>query len=195
METTKTSEKGTEEKTNSRIKWKIDPTHSEISFKVKHMMITSVRGHFKKFDAIVHTDGIDFSTADVNLWIDPLSIDTHNDQRDEHLRGRDFFDVKNHKQITFVSNTIEQGANHRVYELTGDLTIRGITKEVKLEVEFGGIMKDPFGKEKAGFSVTGKVNRLDWGLTWNQALDAGGAVLGEEVIIQCNVELMNVSDE
>ncbi|HEY6160250.1 MAG TPA: YceI family protein [Bacteroidia bacterium] len=188
--------KNRESRTSTKTKWTIDTMHSQVAFHIKHMMISNVRGVFKKFGAVVYTTGLDFTTAKVDFWMDPDSIDTFSEQRDEHLRGRDFFDTRNHKQITFVSDAVKKREdNHRMYELWGDLTIRGITKRVKLDVEFGGVMKDPYGKEKAGFTVRGVVNRKDWGLTWNKALEAGGALLGEEVAIRCEAQLMNVTND
>lgn len=176
-------------------KWAIDPGHSEIGFKVKHMMISNIRGIFRTYESSVLTTGIDFNTADIEVWIDVASIDTRNEQRDEHLKGREFFDIKNHRYIHFKSTSIQPGASVRTYELLGELTIRDITKKIKLEVETGGTIKDPFGKEKAGFSISGKIQRKDWGLTWNKALETGGALLDEEIHIQCEIQLVNITDE
>ena len=185
-----------ESRTSTKTKWTIDTMHSQVAFRIKHMMISNVRGVFRKFGAVVYTTGLDFTTAKVDFWMDPDSIDTFSEQRDEHLRGRDFFDTRNHKQITFVSNSVKKREdNKRMFDLWGELTIRGITKLIKLEVEFGGVMKDPYGKEKAGFTLQGVVNRKDWGLTWNKALEAGGALLGDEVAIRCEVQLMNVTND
>ncbi len=172
-------------------KWSIDQTHSEIAFKVRHLMIAHIRGRFETFDASVYTTGKNFATAQVDLWIDASSIVTGDAKRDEHLRGVDFFDVKNHKQITFTSNSVEKRNSEGAYELWGKLTMRGISKEIKLNVEFGGISKDPWGNEKAGFTVSGKINRNDWGLTWNAAIESGGLLVSEEVMISCDVELIN----
>jgi polyisoprenoid-binding protein YceI len=174
----------------AKTKWVIDPMHSEIAFKIRHLMIANVRGVFREFEAEVYTSGIDFSTAEVNFRIAADSIDTNNDTRDAHLKEPDFFDTRNHRYIVFISEKIEASENNRTFLLWGDLTIRGVTKRIKLEVESGGMIRDPFGKEKAGFTVTGKINRKDWGLTWNQALEAGGAMLGDEVHLQCEVELV-----
>lgn len=172
-------------------KWSLDRAHSEISFKVRHLMISHVRGSFKTFDANIYTTDKDFSTAEVDVWIDPSSITTGDEKRDEHLKGADFFDAGKFKEITFGSSTIgkaDAGGNH---ELWGELTIKGITKNLKLNVEFGGIITDPWGKEKAGFTVTGKISRKDWGLNWNTAMETGGFVVSDEVTISCEIELAN----
>jgi polyisoprenoid-binding protein YceI len=155
-------------------------------------MIAYVKGSFKKFDANIYTSGNDFSTAEIDLWIDASSIDTGEAKRDEHLKSADFFDVKNHKQITYVSNTIGKQDADSNQELWGELSMKGITKNIKLILEFGGIIKDPWGKERAGFTVTGKIKRSDWELTWNTIIEAGGFMVGEEVIISCEIELVKV---
>jgi len=176
---------------SNQTKWSIDRAHSEISFKVRHLMISHVKGSFQKFDASVYTIDKNFKTAEVDLWIDASSITTGDEKRDEHLKSIDFLDVKNHKQITFTSSTMEEfNPNGRV-ELWGELTIIGITKKIKLDVEFGGMVVDPWGKEKVGFSVTGKINRKDWGLVWNTPLEPGGLLVGDEVIISCEMEFSN----
>src|ERR1035437_8526382 len=148
-------------------KWAIDHAHSEIDFKVRHLMISNFKGSFKTFDASIYTTFKDFTTAEIDLWIDAASITTGDAKRDEHLKSVDFFDVKNHKQITFTSSTIEKTSTNNNHELWGNLTIKGITKQIKLNIQFGGIIIDPWGSEKAGFTVTGKVNRSDWELIWN----------------------------
>jgi len=176
---------------NNQTKWSIDPAHSEIAFKVRHLMISHVKGAFKVFDASIYTNAKDFTTAEIDLWIDASSIDTGDSKRDEHLKSEDFFDVKNHKQITFISSTMGKPDSDGNQELWGELTIRGITKNIKLTVQFGGIAKDPWGNEKAGFTLTGKINRNDWELVWNTATEAGGVLVGEEVTISCEAELIN----
>jgi len=176
-------------------KWSIDTTHTEITFKVRHLMIAHVKGSFKTFDASIYTRGKDFTTADIDLWIDASSVNTGDAKRDEHLKSADFFDVAKHKQITFVSSTIGKADAKGIHELWGELTMIGITKNVKLDVEFGGIAKDPWGNEKAGFTVSGKINRKDWGLVWNTALEAGGMMVSDEVTISCEIELLNIGDK
>jgi polyisoprenoid-binding protein YceI len=176
-----------------KTKWGLDVAHSEIAFKVKHLMITNVKGTFKEFDASIYTTGEDFMTSEIDFWLNPASIETGAADRDAHLKSADFFDVENHKQITFIGDSYEAVDNDGSYTLYGDLTIKGITKQIKLDVEFGGVMKDPWGNEKAGFTINGKINRKDWGLNWNAALEAGGVLVGEEVRISCEVELLKQS--
>lgn len=175
---------------DEKTKWVLDAAHSEIGFKVKHLMLTNVKGEFKTFEASIYTTGDDFMSAEIDFWLDPASVDTRNADRDTHLRSADFFDVENHKQINFVANTYEAVDNDGSYELYGDLTIKGITHRVKLDVEFGGVVTDPWGNKKAGFTINGKINRKDWGLNWNAALEAGGVLVSDEVRISCEVQLM-----
>ena len=177
----------------SKTKWGIDPVHSEIAFKIKHLMITNVKGVFKEFDASIYTTGEDFMTAEIDFWMNPASVDTRDEKRDEHLKSADFFDVENFKEINFTANTIEEVNKDGSYELYGDLAIKGIKKQIKLDVEFGGVMKDPWGNQKAGFTINGKINRKDWGLNWNTALEAGGVLVSDEVRITCEVQLVKQS--
>jgi polyisoprenoid-binding protein YceI len=176
-------------------KWVIDPAHSEIAFKVKHLKITSVKGVFREFEASIYTTGDDFLTAEVDFWMDPASVDTGSPDRDAHLRSPDFFDVENHKEITFMGNTYEKSADPDKYKMYGDLTIKGISKRIVVDVEFAGIVKDPYGNEKAGLIIEGKINRSDWGLTWNAALEAGGVLVSDEVRISCDVQLMRAKND
>lgn len=178
---------------NTKIKWNIDPAHSEIGFKVKHLMFANVRGTFKEFDASIYTTGEDFMTAEIDFWLNPGSVDTRDEKRDAHLRSADFFDVENFKEINFTGNSYEEVDKDGSYKLYGDLTIKGIKKQVKLDVEFGGVIKDPWGNEKAIFNINGKINRKDWGLNWNAALEAGGVLVSEEVWISCEIQLMKQS--
>ena len=171
-------------------KWGIDPVHSEIGFKIKHLMITNIKGVFKEFDASIYTTNEDFLTAEIDFRMNPASVDTGDAKRDEHLKNPDFFDVENYKQVTFKGNTLEKKDNDGSYELYGELTIKGITKQIKLDVEFGGVMKDPWGNEKAGFAINGKISRKEWGLTWNTLLETGGVVVSDEVRISCEVQLV-----
>src|SRR4029079_19564980 len=180
---------------DNKIKWVIDPAHSEIAFKVKHLMITNVKGVFTEFEASIYTTGDDFMTAEVDFWMNPASVNSGDADRDAHLKGPDFFDVEHHKEITFTANTYEKVDDDGSYELYGDLTIKGITKRIKLDVEFGGVVKDPWGNEKAGFSINGKINRKDWGLNWNAALEAGGWLVSDEVRISCEVQLLKSNEE
>lgn len=176
--------------TNTKEKWVIDLAHSEIGFKIKHLMISNVKGQFKQFEASIYTTGDDFMTAEIDCSINVSSVDTNSADRDKHLKGADFFDVEHHSQISFVSNTVENVDKDGSYALWGDLTIKGISKKIKLNVEFGGVVKDPWGNEKAGFTINGKVNRKDWGLIWNAALETGGLLVGEDVNISCEIQLM-----
>jgi polyisoprenoid-binding protein YceI len=178
----------------TRTKWSIDQFHSEITFKVRHLRIAHVKGAFKIFDASIYTIAKDFTTARIDLWIDASSIDTGDAKRDEHLKSEDFFDVLNHKQITFTSNNIENPDSDGNYEFWGELTMKGVTRNVKLDLQLGGFANDSMGNEKAGFSVIGKLNRSDWGLNWNSPMEAGGFMVSEEVIISCDIELINLGE-
>ena len=180
---------------SKQIKWSIDQSHTEINFKVKHLMISNVKGSFKTFDASIYTSGKDFTTADVDLWIDAASIDTRDTKRDEHLKSKEFFDVANHKQITFVSSTIGKPDEKGNHELWGELTMNGVTQNVMFNVEFGGIVKDPWGNEKAVLTLSGKIHRKDWGLVWNTTLEAGGVMVSDEVNMSCELELLNMGDK
>lgn len=173
----------------TKTKWNVDVAHSQIGFKVKHLMFSNVRGSFKEFDASIYTTGEDFMSAEIDFWLNPASINTGDEKRDTHLKAADFFDVENFKEIHFTGNTYEDVDKDGSYELYGDLTIKGIKKQIKLDVEFGGIVKDPWGNEKALFKINGKINRKDWGLNWNAALETGGILVSEEVWINCEVEL------
>ncbi|WP_341222360.1 YceI family protein [Polaribacter atrinae] len=168
-------------------KWSIDPVHSEITFKVKHLMISNVKGEFKTFQANI--DGEDFTKSTISANIDASSISTNNNDRDTHLKSPDFFEVEKNPEITFVSTSIKKVENDE-FKLLGNLTIKGTTKEITLDTEFGGFMKDPYGNEKAGFSINGKLNRKDFGLNWNTALEAGGVMVGNEIKINAEVQFI-----
>ena len=173
----------------SLTKWSIDPTHTEITFKVKHLMITTVTGHFKEYTLSVETEGDDFHTAKkIEFSADINSIDTGNEQRNAHLRSSDFFNVEQNPKLHFSGTKyVGNGDEAKLY---GNLTIAGVTKPLVLDVEFGGIVKDPWGGERAGFSIKGKLSRKDFGMTYNAALEAGGVVVGDEVKINAEVELV-----
>jgi polyisoprenoid-binding protein YceI len=177
---------------NNQTRWSIDQAHTDIGFKVKHLMISYAKGSFKTFDGSIYTTGRDFSTAEIDFWIDPASINTGDFKRDEHLKGKDFFDVENHKDITFIASTLGKANDDGIHELWGELTMIGVTKNIKLEVEFGGIVKDPWTNEKAGFSITGKIKRSDWGLVWNATIESGGVLVSDEILIFCEVQLTNM---
>lgn len=181
------------EKELVKTKWTIDPAHSEIGFKVKHLMIATVRGTFTEFDASIYTTEEDFMSAEIDFWLKSASVSTNDRKRDAHLRSPDFFDVENFPEINFTGNTLENVDNDGSYELYGELTIKGIKKQIKLDVEFGGVVKDPWGNHKAVFSLNGKINRKDWGLNWNTALESGGVLVGDDVWISCEVQLTKQS--
>lgn len=172
------------------VKWTIDPAHSEIQFKVKHMMISTVTGSFGTFGADIEVPGDDLSKAKIRFHADVESITTGNGQRDGHLKSTDFFSGEKHPQITFVSTGSKAVDGDGSWTLLGDLSMNGITKPVELDVEWGGVMKDPYGNTKAGVSIHGKVNRKDWGINWNAALEAGGVMVSDEVRIACEVQLV-----
>lgn len=169
-------------------KWMIDPTHSEIQFKVKHLMITTVTGYFRDFSAYVVTEGEDFGTAKIAFEAKTATIDTNQADRDKHLRSSDFFDAEKFPAINFESEKMEKSGDNE-YILHGNLTMKGISKPIKLKVEFGGITKDPWGNTKAGFSLSGKINRYDWNLNWNAALETGGVLVSDEVRLFCEVQV------
>ena len=179
-------------KTNEKTTWAIDPSHSKIGFKVKHLMISNVLGNFREFTGQVTTTANDFSTAVISVSLNSASVDTEIADRDTHLKSPDFFDVVNFPKITFEGNGLKDLGDD-MYELTGDLVVKGVSKQIVLSVEFGGLMTDPWGNVKAGFSITGKMNRKDWGLNWNAALEAGGFLVGDEVKISCDVELIKTA--
>lgn len=170
-------------------KWKIDPTHSEVQFKVKHLMITTVTGYFTKFDLEVDTDGDDFATAqNIVFTADIDSINTNNEQRDTHLKSPDFFDVDNHKQLRFESNSFEvKGSEARIQ---GDLSIRGVTQPAVFTADLAGIVVDPWGQTKAGFTVAGKISRKEFGLTWSAVTEAGQVVVSDEIRLQAEIQLV-----
>lgn len=169
--------------------WEIDPLHSQIQFKVRHLVISNVTGKFNKFSATMETDGDDVSTAKINFEADTNSVDTGIGDRDNHLKGNDFFDAENHPKISFRSKKVEKTSDD-TYKLTGDLTIRNTTKEITLDVEHGGIMVDMYGRTVAGFELTGKINRKEFGLTWSGMTESGGVVVSDDVKLNLNVEMV-----
>lgn len=168
--------------------YKIDAAHSEITFKVKHLMITNVTGHFTKFDATMESDAADFSDAKITFEADAASITTNNEQRDGHLKSDDFFASDKFPKIVFKSTSLVKKGND--YTLTGDLTIRDVTKSIALAVEYGGTMTDPYGQVKAGFEVNGKINRKEFGLTWGAVTEAGGVVVSDDVKVHGEVQMI-----
>lgn len=171
-------------------KWAIDPTHSEIGFKVKHMMFTNVSGTFAAYDATITTEDDNFENANFEFSANIDSISTNNTDRDNHLKSADFFDAENHPKLTFKASSFTKDGDD--YEITGDLSIKEVTKPVKFPVEFSGLMKDPWGNTKAGLNIYGKINRKDWGLNWNSALETGGVLVGEEVKLNIELQLIKL---
>ena len=169
--------------------WGVDTTHSEVQFKVKHLVIATVTGAFKKFSGSINTESNDFDGAIANFSIEANSIDTNQPDRDTHLKSPDFFAAEQYPSIEFKNGVLKK-IGEDSYQLTGPLTIRETTKEVTLDVEFGGTMKDPWGNIKAGFELNGKINRKDFGLSWNALTEAGGMVVGEDVKLHLNIELV-----
>ncbi len=168
--------------------WQIDTAHSHIQFSVRHMMISKVRGEFTKFSGTVNLDEANPAASTVDLKIEAASIHTRDEQRDGHLRSADFFDAENHPYLTFKSTSVNvTDSNHA--KLNGDLTIRGVSNPVTLDVEYQGQSKNPWGITIAGFEATTKINRKDWGLTWNAVLETGGIAVGDEVSIDIELEL------
>lgn len=167
--------------------WKIDPAHSEVKFKVKHLVVSTVTGHFNKFSATAQTATGDFSDAKVSFEADVNSIDTKNEQRDGHLKAPDFFDAANHPKLTFVSTSVKRKSGNE-YEVTGDLTIRGVKKQTRFDAVYNGTVKGFGGADVAGFEITGKINRQDFGLAWSALTEAGGVVVSDDVKFEINAE-------
>ena len=169
--------------------WKIDNTHSEIGFKIKHLVISTVSGKFSSFEGKLQGEPDDLENAKISFTADVNSIHTGNEQRDGHLKSADFFDSANYPNLSFTSTKIEQKDDSN-YKLTGNLTIKDVTKPVTLNAEFGGVQNDLYGQTAAGFEITGKINRQDFGLTWSAVTEAGGIVVSDEVKLAINVELV-----
>jgi polyisoprenoid-binding protein YceI len=175
--------------TAAKIKWVIDPTHSEVTFKVKHLVISTVSGSFSSFEGTANTDGESFEDARIDFSIDVSSINTNQTDRDAHLRSADFFDSEVYPKMTFRSVSMEKVGGDN-YKLTGDLTIKDITKPVVLDVEYGGTASDFYGNYKAGFEVTGKISRKEFGLVWNAVTEAGSIVVADEIKLIMNVQFI-----
>ena len=169
-----------------KTKWIVDPTHSEVHFKVKHLVISTVTGTFNVFDGQLETENDDFTGAEINFSLDVATVDTNQEQRDEHLKSAEFFDSAQYPQISFISTSFTKEGDD--YELSGDLTIRDVTRRVKLDVEFGGSATDFYGNEKVGFEINGKINRKDFGLTWSGITEAGAIVVGEDIKLSINLQ-------
>lgn len=175
--------------TTAQTKWNLDKAHSKVGFSVSHMVITDVEGNFKDFDATVTTTGEDFSTAKIDFTAKTASVYTENEKRDNHLRSDDFFNAEKYPTLTFKSKSLKKVSDNK-YKLTGDLTMRDVTKEVVLDVKFNGLVKDMSGNTRAGFKITGELNRMDYGLKFNALLGTGDAVVGNTVELDINIQLI-----
>ena len=173
----------------AKTKWSLDPMHSELQFKIKHLMISNVSGALKNFQAEVESEDEDFTTAEISLTAQMDSISTNNEQRDTHLRNSDFFEVEKYPELKFKSTKVEK-VDSNTFVVYGELTMKGVTKRIKLNAEFNGIVKDPWGNERAAFTVTGKINRTNWGMNFNSVMETGGVMLGEEVKINSELEFL-----
>ncbi len=169
--------------------WAVDGSHSSVKFTVSHLMVSEVEGRFKIFNGKVETPTPDFNNAKISFDVDVNSINTDNDMRDKHLKSDDFFNADKFPKMSFASTSFKK-TKGSVYVLEGNLTIRDVTKKVKFAVNYGGTMKDPYGNIKAGFKATGKISRKAYNLKWSATTEAGGAVVGDEVSIVLNIELL-----
>ncbi|PCI06341.1 MAG: hypothetical protein COB81_00910 [Flavobacteriaceae bacterium] len=174
--------------TNAQDTWVFDASHSTVGFSINHMVISEIDGQFNTFEGSIISSEDDLSDAKINFSIDVASIDTANEKRDGHLLAADFFDVANHPKISFESTSISKNSKAN-YTLIGQLTMHGVTKEVKLAMKYGGTIKDPWGNTKAGVKITGNLNRTDYGLNYNSIMEAGGLMIGEDITITCKMEL------
>ncbi|MCF0061269.1 YceI family protein [Dyadobacter chenwenxiniae] len=168
--------------------WVIDPTHSEVQFKVKHLVISTVTGAFKTFEGSIETENEDFNGANVQFSADIDSIDTNQAQRDEHLKSADFFDAAKHPKLSIKGTLVKKGDES--YTLKGDLTVKDVTKAVEFAVEYGGNMTDFYGNNKSGFEISGKLNRKEFGLEWSAVTEAGGVVVGDDVKLIANIQVV-----
>lgn len=178
-------------KSGVRTAWKLDPAHTLVEFSAKHMMITTVKGRIADVDGTIYTDENDPKKSSVEAILKGASIDTRSDQRDQHLRSGDFLNVEQFPEIRFKSTRVVGDKNN--FKLTGNLTIRDVTREITLDVEFGGINRDPWGGERVGFSASGKIDRRDFGLTWNQALETGGVLVANDIRINIEAEAVKAT--
>lgn len=171
-----------------KTKWSLDLSHSEVGFKVKHLMITNVSGAFEKFNVEVEASDDTFNDAHIKFTADVNSITTYSEQRDAHLKGPDFFDAATFPEMLIEANGLEGAGENR--KLNATITLHGVTKPIVLNVDFGGVAKDPWGNTKAGFSINGKINRKDFGLNWNAPTEAGGVLVSEEVRLHAEIQLL-----
>ncbi len=177
---------------SAQTNWSVDKSHSKIGFSVSHLVITDVDGFFKDYEAKVATNGDDFSTANIEFTVNTASIFTDNEGRDKHLRSDDFFNAEKFPKMTFKGKLMKKVGDNK-YKLVGDLTIRDVTKQVELDVRYNGMVKDPWGNTKAGFKVTGEINRFDYNLKWNTAIETGALVVGREVELVIDLQLVKKS--
>ncbi|MEO8416303.1 MAG: YceI family protein [Ginsengibacter sp.] len=169
--------------------WLIDPAHSEVHFKIRHLVISTITGSFKKFEGSVESEKDDFSDAKIQFSAEVASVETNNDQRDGHLKSGDFFDAEKYPKISFVSTGVEKKSGDE-YILKGNLTMRDVTNPVELKVEYGGTTQDSYGQTKAGFEITGKVNRQEYGLTWSGVTEAGGIIVSDDVKLVMSIQIV-----
>jgi polyisoprenoid-binding protein YceI len=175
--------------TFSQTTWTVDKAHSKVGFSVSYLVITDVQGYFKDYDAQITSDGDDFSTANIELKVNTSSIFTDNDKRDNHLRSDDFFNAEKYPQMIFKGKSIKNVGDKK-YKLTGDFTIRDVTKQITLDVTYNGTVKDPWGNTKAGFKVTGEIDRFDYNLKWDKSIETGSLVVGKEVELVIDLQLV-----
>lgn len=172
--------------------WTVDKTHSKVGFRVTHLVITDVEGYFKNYDAAITTNGDDLTTANIDFTINTSSIFTDNNDRDNHLRSDDFFNSEKYPQMIFKSKSMKKASDNK-YKLIGDFTVRDVTKQIELDVKFNGTVKDNRGNTKAGFKVTGEINRFDYNLKWDKVIEAGSLVVGKEVELVIDLQLVKKS--
>ena len=177
---------------SAQTNWKFDNSHTNVGFEVDHMVITTVEGEFTDYEGTVKTDGEGFENAKVNFTINAASISTDNEKRDNHLRSDDFFNAEKFPKLIFNSKSMKLVDGD--WKLVGDLTIRDVTKEVELDVDYRGMVEDPWGNTRAGFEISGVINRFDYNLKWNNLLETGGLVVGEDVTLKIDVQLVKVKD-
>ena len=178
--------------TFSQTTWTVDKTHSKVGFSVTHLVITDVEGYFKNYDATITTKGDDLTTANIDFTINTSSIFTDNNDRDNHLRSDDFFNAEKYPNMLFKGKSMKKISENK-YKLTGDFTIRDVTKQVELDVKYNGTVKDPWGNTKAGFKVTGEIDRFDYNLKWNKAIETGSLVVGKDVELVIDLQLVKKS--
>lgn len=169
-------------------RWELDPSHSELGFRAKHLLIATTKGKFTDYKVTVLSDKADFTDAKIEVIAKVKSIFTDNNDRDNHLRSADFFDAEKYPELKFVGKSVKKVSGNK-YKVTGDLTMKNVTKTVTLDMEFGGVVKDPWGNTKAGFTITGELNRFDYGLAWNKAIETGGLVVDKMIKLDIEIEL------